>query len=193
MSNLDLDSLIYLTILGAAIIGWFIAENRQGLGKIARMLIAWVLIFVGVVGAYGLWEDIESELLPRQAVVADGTAISIPRSFDGHFHLTLQINDVPVDFLVDTGATDIVLSLEDATRIGLDPENLAFIGRARTANGDVRTAFVNLDNIVLGPFSHRGIPASVNEGEMPGSLLGMRYLSLFDRIEISGDQMTLRP
>ena len=193
MSNLDLDSLIYLTILGAAIIGWFIAENRQGLGKIARMLIAWVLIFLGVVGAYGLWEDIESELLPRQAVIEDGTAITIPRSFDGHFHLTLRINEVPVDFLVDTGATDIVLALEDGSRIGLDPDGLAFIGRARTANGDVRTAFVNLDNVVLGPFSHADIPASVNEGEMPGSLLGMRYLSLFDRIEISGDQMTLRP
>ncbi|MBT8412948.1 MAG: TIGR02281 family clan AA aspartic protease [Boseongicola sp.] len=193
MNNIDLDSLIYLTILGAAVIGWFIAENRQGLGKIARMLVAWGLIFVGFVGAYGLWEDIEGELVPRQAVVADGSAISIPRSFDGHFHLTLQINDVPVDFLVDTGATDIVLTLKDAARIGLDPDELAFIGRARTANGDVRTAFATLDTVELGPFSHRNIPASVNEGEMPGSLLGMRYLSLFDRIEISGDQMTLEP
>jgi len=193
MNNIDLDSLIYLTILGAAVIGWFIAENRQGLGKVARMLVAWGLIFVGFVGAYGLWEDIEGELVPRQAVVADGSAISIPRSFDGHFHLTLQINDVPVDFLVDTGATDIVLTLKDAARIGLDPDELAFIGRARTANGDVRTAFATLDTVELGPFSHRNIPASVNEGEMPGSLLGMRYLSLFDRIEISGDQMTLEP
>ncbi|NNJ67696.1 MAG: TIGR02281 family clan AA aspartic protease [Boseongicola sp.] len=193
MNNIDLDSLIYLTILGAAVIGWFIAENRQGLGKIARMLVAWGLIFVGFVGAYGLWEDIEGELVPRQAVIADGSAISIPRSFDGHFHLTLQINDVPVDFLVDTGATDIVLTLKDAARIGLDPDELAFIGRARTANGDVRTAFATLDTVELGPFSHRNIPASVNEGEMPGSLLGMRYLSLFDRIEISGDQMTLEP
>jgi len=193
MNNIDLDSLIYLTILGAAIVGWFIAENRQGLGKIARMLVAWGLIFVAFVGAYGLWEDIESELLPRQAVIEDGSAISIPRSFDGHFHLTLQINDVPVDFLVDTGATDIVLTIEDARRIGLDPSELAFIGRARTANGDVRTAFANLDTVQLGPFSHQNIPASINEGEMPGSLLGMRYLSLFDRIEISGDQMTLEP
>lgn len=193
MNNIDLDSLIYLTILGAAIVGWFIAENRQGLGKIARMLVAWGLIFVAFVGAYGLWEDIESELLPRQAVIEDGSAISIPRSFDGHFHLTLQINDVPVDFLVDTGATDIVLTIEDARRIGLDPSELAFIGRARTANGDVRTAFASLDTVQLGPFSHQNIPASINEGEMPGSLLGMRYLSLFDRIEISGDQMTLEP
>ena len=193
MQNLDLDSLIYLTILGAAMIGWFIAENRSGLGKMTRMLIAWCLIFIGAIGAYGLWEDIEDELLPRQAVVEDGAAVAIPRGIDGHFHLTLQVNDTPVDFLVDTGATDIVLTLEDAARVGLDPDTLAFIGRARTANGEVRTAFTELDRIELGPFLHQNIPASVNEGEMPGSLLGMRYLSLFDRIEISGDQMTLRP
>ena len=193
METLDLDSLIYLTILGAALIGWFIAENRKGLGKVARMMIAWVLIFAGVVGAYGLWEDIQDELLPRQAVVEEGAAIAIPRGFDGHFHLTLNINGTPVDFLVDTGATDIVLTVEDAKRVGLDPDTLAFIGRARTANGEVRTAFTKLETIELGPFLHQNIPASVNEGEMPGSLLGMRYLSLFDRIEIRGDQMTLRP
>jgi len=193
MNNLDLDGLIYLTILGAAILGWFVAENREGLGKFARMLIAWGLIFVAFIGAYGLWEDIEDDLLPRQAVIEDGAAISIPRGFDGHFRLTLQVNGTPVEFLVDTGATDIVLTLEDAARVGLEPETLAFIGRARTANGEVRTAFTDLDSIALGPFTHKNIPASVNEGEMPGSLLGMRYLSLFDRIEISGDQMTLKP
>lgn len=193
MENLDLDRLIYLTILGAAILGWFIAENRGNLGKAARMLVAWGMIFIGFVAAYGLWDDIENDLLPRQAVVEDGSAILIPRRSDGHFHLVLEINGVDVDFLVDTGATDIVLSLDDARRIGLDPDNLAFLGRARTANGDVRTAFADLDVVALGPIVHRNIPASVNGGEMNGSLLGMRYLSLFERIEIRGDQMVLEP
>lgn len=193
MENLDLGNLIYLTILGAAILGWFIAENRRGLGKAVRMMIAWVLIFVAFLAAYGLWEDIENDLLPRQAVVEDGTAIAIPRGFDGHFHLTLDVNGTPVDFLVDTGATDIVLTLEDAARVGLAPDTLAFIGRARTANGEVRTAFASLDTVTLGPFTRQNVPVSVNEGEMPGSLLGMRYLSMFDRIEISGDQMILEP
>ena len=193
MDNANLDSLIYLTILGAAIFGWFIAENRRGLGKVARMMLAWGLIFVAFIGAYGLWEDIENDLVPRQSVMEDGSAITIPRGHDGHFHLTLEINGTSVDFLVDTGATDIVLTLEDAERVGLDPANLAFLGRARTANGEVRTAFAQLDRISLGPMTHENIPASVNAGEMEGSLLGMRYLSLFDRIEISGNEMVLRP
>ncbi len=193
MENVELDRLIYLTILGAAVLGWFIAESRGSLGKSARMLVAWGLIFVGFIGAYGIWEDIKTDLIPRQSVAEDASSITIPRKSDGHFHLTLDVNGTPVDFLVDTGATDIVLSMEDARRIGLDPENLAFLGRARTANGEVRTAFTNLDTMSLGPIVHQNIPASVNGGEMSGSLLGMRYLSLFERIEISGDQMILEP
>ena len=193
MNNLDLDSLIYLTILGAAVIGWFVAENREGLGKVARMALAWGLIFVAFIAAYGLWEDVESDLVPRSAIIEDGQAIEIPRSFDGHFHLTLDVNGVPVDFLVDTGATDVVLTMEDARRVGLDPDNLAFLGRARTANGEVRTAFTTLDSIGVGPITYRNLNASVNGGEMDGSLLGMTYLGLFDRIEIQGDRMMLQP
>ena len=193
MNNLDLDSLIYLTILGAAVIGWFVAENREGLGKVARMALAWGLIFVAFIAAYGLWEDVESDLVPRSAIIEDGQAIEIPRSFDGHFHLTLNVNGVPVDFLVDTGATDVVLTMEDARRVGIDPDNLAFLGRARTANGEVRTAFATLDSIGVGQITYRNLNASVNAGEMDGSLLGMTYLGLFDRIEIQGDRMTLQP
>ena len=193
MNNLDLDSLIYLTILGAAVIGWFVAENREGLGKVARMALAWGLIFVAFIAAYGLWEDVESDLVPRSAIIEDGQAIEIPRSFDGHFHLTLDVNGVPVDFLVDTGATDVVLTMEDARRVGIDPDNLAFLGRARTANGEVRTAFATLDSIGVGQITYRNLNASVNAGEMDGSLLGMTYLGLFDRIEIQGDRMTLQP
>ena len=193
MSNLDLDSLIYLTILGAAVIGWFIAENREGLGKAARMALAWGLIFVAFIAAYGLWEDVESDLVPRSAIVEDGQAIEIPRGFDGHFRLTLDVNGVPVDFLVDTGATDVVLTMDDARRVGLDPDNLTFLGRARTANGEVSTAFATLDSIGIGPVIYRNLNASVNGGEMDGSLLGMTYLGLFDRIEIQGDRMRIQP
>lgn len=193
MNDLDLDNLIYLTVLGAAVVGWFIAENREGLGKVARMALAWGLIFVAFVAAYGLWEDVETDLVPRSAVIEDGSAIEISRSFDGHFHLTLDVNGTPVEFLVDTGATDVVLTMDDARRVGLDPDSLAFLGRARTANGEVRTAYADLESIGIGPIIYRNLTAAVNAGDMDGSLLGMSYLGLFERIEISGDRMTLRP
>lgn len=192
MENVDLPRLIYLVLLGTAIAGWFIAENRQNLGKTARMGMAWGLIFIGFVAIYGLWDDIRDDVMPRQTVLESGL-IEVPRSGDGHFHLTLELNGEPVDFLVDTGASDIVLTMEDAERVGLDPDNLAFLGTARTANGTVRTAFATIDTISIGPVSFNRVGVSINGGEMPGSLLGMSLLSRFDRLEITDNRLRLEP
>ena len=193
MENLPFDRLIYLVILGTAIAGWFIAENRQSLGKSARMALAWGLIFLGFVAAYGLWEDIQGDFLPQQAVLEDGRLIEIPRGRDGHFHLMLELDGTDVDFLVDTGASDVVLTKNDAERIGLDLDDLAFVGTARTANGEVRTAYTTIGEIALGPVIFRNVSVAVNSGEMSGSLLGMAYLDRFSRIEIAGGQMRLTP
>ena len=193
MADIDITSLVYLVILLAAFIGWFLAEFSGGFGKMLRIMTAWGLIFLGVIAGYGLWSDVRTELIPQQTVIADGTAIEVGRHPGGHFHLVVEMNGVPVDFLVDTGATDIVLMLEDAERIGLDPETLPFIGRARTANGEVATAYTTIDQVTLGPVTHRNVPVAVNQADMPGSLLGMSYLSRFERLEISGDVLRLTP
>ena len=94
-------------------------------------------------------------------------------------------------FVVDTGASDIVLSKADAGRIGIDPEELNYLGRAATANGETRTAFVKLDEIVVGNAVDHNVSAVVNEGAMSQSLLGMGYLQRWGRIEISGGEFRL--
>lgn len=155
----------------------------------------WILIFLGTVAAIGLWDDISSDLRPRSAIPLaeiNGSVVEIPVGNDGHFHLTLRVNNVPVNFLIDTGATQVVLTQQDAIRVGLDPANLAYIGRANTANGEVNIAPVKLDHVALGDIVDRGLRASVNGGEMDGSLLGMSYLSRFQSIEIRPGWMILR-
>jgi len=191
MDSSDLPRVIYLGILLVALLGWLIAENRQSLGQKARGLIVWGLIFIGLMAGYGLWGDIRDDISPRQAVLEDGAGITVPRAQDGHFHLTLILNNVPVEFLVDTGATDIVLTREDAERVGLSPEDLAFLGRARTANGTVSTAFTTVDTVELGPARFDRVGVAVNGGEMSGSLLGMSFLSRFERLEIADNRLTL--
>ena len=96
-------------------------------------------------------------------------------------------------FVVDTGATEIVLSRADAKRAGIAMDDLLFFGRANTANGVVETAPVRLDRLSLGDQEARNIRAFVNGGEMEGSLLGMAYLNRFSRIEISGNELRLIP
>jgi len=96
-----------------------------------------------------------------------------------------------VEFVVDTGATDVVLTREDAQRAGIDLASLAYTGRAMTANGMVRTASARVDEISLGDTRDTGLRVSINEGEMPQSLLGMTYLRRFSRIEIANDTLIL--
>jgi aspartyl protease family protein len=181
--------LFYLVLLLLAVGGWAMVEYRGRLGLAARTAAAWGLIFLGVAAGYGLWSDIRRDI-PRQATLQDG-AIEIPRAADGHYHLTLQINGTPVSFLADTGASNMVLSRADARRLGIDPDSLAFVGQARTANGIVRTARVRLPEVTLGPWQDRNVPAFVNDGDMDLSLLGMDYLGLF-HVEMARDRMILR-
>lgn len=185
--------LIYLGLLGAVIGGYFLVANRQNLGRMAQQASIWGLIFVGVMAGYGLWNDIRSDIRPQQAVFsAPGeTRIEVPRAQDGHYYLTLRISDTPVTFIVDTGASDVVLSREDAARLGLNPADLTYLGRAGTANGMVRTARVTLTDVRLGTIHDPHLTAWVSNGQMPGSLLGMAYLERFNRIEIAGDRLVL--
>ena len=190
MDGETLGRVAYLAIILVALGGWMMVEFRQRMGQALRMAMAWGLIFIGVMAGYGLWTDVRRDILPSQMVSAGG-AVEVPRAADGHYYLTVTINGTPIVFMADTGASTMVLSREDARRLGIDPESLAYLGEASTANGVVRTARVNLPLVELGPFRNEDFSAWVNAGEMDGSLLGMDYLGQF-RLEIAGNKMILR-
>jgi aspartyl protease family protein len=189
MDSDDTARLIYLGLLLAATGGWVLVEYRGRLGFALRSAMAWGLIFVGVAAGYGLWTDLRRGEVPQQMLTGDG-GIVLPRAPDGHYYLTLTISGTPLEFLVDTGATNVVLSRDDARRLGIDPDGLAWLGEANTANGVVRTARVTLQDVRLGDIVDDRLGASVNDGQMEGSLLGMDYLGRY-RIEIAGDRMVL--
>jgi aspartyl protease family protein len=191
MSSFELGNLLYLVLLLAMVLTWFIAQNRQSLGKTAQQALAWWLIFVGVIAAIGVWDDIRNTIRPSQGKITATGQVEVPMANDGHYYLTLQVNGKPIEFLIDTGASDIVLTLADAKRVGVPVDDIAYVGRAMTANGEVRTAPVKLGSIELGPVLDRDVTAWVNEGELDQSLLGMAYLRRWDRIEISGRALIL--
>ncbi len=183
--------LVYLAVLLAFVAGFFLWGRRGRLGRSLRDLGVWALIFAMVVIAYGFRDTLRDELLPAAMVQTDADTIELRRGSDGHFHADLDVNGRSVRFMVDTGASDIVLSRRDAARVGLDPANLAYLGSARTANGAVTTAEVRLGVVKFGDMTETGVRASVNGGALDTSLLGMAYLDRFSRIEIAGDRMRL--
>ena len=191
MSGDQYGNLIYLLLLGAVLVSYMIVANRRQLGSMVRNAALWVFIFLGAIAAVGLWNDLRHDIAPRQSVMQEGTGITVPRSQDGHYYLTLDVNGKSVRFIVDTGATEIVLSRNDAARIGLNVDSLVYSGRAFTANGIVQTAPVRLERIGFGGIEESGIRAVVNNGEMSESLLGMSYLNRFSTLSISNGTLTL--
>ena len=186
----DSARILYLSLLLGAIGFYFIVANRRRMGQMVRHAALWALIFIGLLAAAGLWQDVQTRIAPAQIVSGDGV-IEVPRDRSGHYVVMANLNGTAVEFLVDTGASNVVLSMEDAKRAGIDVDNLAFLGRAETANGTVRTAPVWVKNLSFGGIVDHDVRAYVTDGDLFGSLLGMDYLQRFERIEITRDRLIL--
>ena len=116
-------------------------------------------------------------------------ARSIRRAPDGHFYADAIVNGATIRFVVDTGASVVALTREDAQRAGLTfpAQRLRAIG----AGGEMDVMPVTLDRVTLGPVEARDVPAVVGE-RLPMSLLGQSFLGRVGAVEIRGDTMTIR-
>ncbi len=191
MENVDNARLTYLIILVVAIAGSYLVSNRKNLGKTLQQAMIWGLIFLGVIAGVGLWDDIRQSAQPSYASVIADNQIKLRRAADGHYYVNTKVNGTTLRFMVDTGASDIVLTQSDARAAGLDPDTLNYLGTASTANGEVRTAPIRLDSLSIGPIVDTGLRAVVNQGVMDQSLLGMSYLQRFSSVEFSGGYLVL--
>ena len=109
----------------------------------------------------------------------------------GHFFIDAYVNGASVRFMVDTGATLVALSPQDAEAAGLSGRSLRFTQRVSTAHGEARVAPTSLRELRLGQFSTEEVSAVVMEDAMPVSLLGMSYLSRLTGYSIHDGVLTL--
>ena len=126
----------------------------------------------------------------QQAVDLGTGDIRLERNGDGHFYADVEVNGVPVHFLIDTGATSIALTHEDARRASIPLEaSSEVVGMG--AGGEIYGQAVQLDRIKLGPQEVRDMSATVLDGGEQ-SLLGQTFLARFKSVVIEGDTMVLR-
>lgn len=130
-----------------------------------------------------------------QAAVADpaASAASITKASDGHYWAEADVDGRRVRFLVDTGASAVALTLEDATRLGLDPKTLSYDYGVQTANGQARAALVKLASVSVAGAKVKNVEAFVIEKGLDTSLLGMSYLGRLSRFEATPGALILRP
>jgi aspartyl protease family protein len=125
-------------------------------------------------------------------VSISGNELALSESADGHFYVMGEANGTRIRFLIDTGASDIVLSPSDAARLGIDVTALDFSRAYQTANGLGQGASYRLDNLAIGPIALMDVPVSINRSEMSSSLLGMSFLKQMASFEIRDRHLYLR-
>jgi aspartyl protease family protein len=136
--------------------------------------------------------DMRSELVPGYPAEVGGNRMVFSENRDGDFTAIGKVNGTPVEFVIDTGASDIVLSPADARRAGIDVAALHFTGIFETANGEGRGAPATVDKLEVGPVRLVDVPVSVNQTKMRSSLLGMTFLRRMKSFEMKGRKLTLR-
>jgi clan AA aspartic protease (TIGR02281 family) len=137
-------------------------------------------------------EESEESGEGEESEESEGWEYVVDAGSHGHFVIEAVVDGVPLTFLLDTGASDIVLTLEDARQLGFLPQTLEFSQRFRTANGAVRGAPVRLRELRIGQFSLYDLDASVNEAPLAISLLGMRFLDRLNGYQVEDGRLILR-
>lgn len=175
----------------------FAVRWRTSPGEALRNAAIWVAIAATIGALYSLRHEFERlaermmfELVPHRGQITDNR-ITFRARDSGHFVVEAHIDATPIRLMVDTGATDLVLSPSDAQRLGFDLSALNFTRAYNTANGTVRGAPVRLRHVTLGPIELNDVRASVNQAPMSTSLLGMSFLSRLSGYEVNGDTLTL--
>lgn len=111
----------------------------------------------------------------------------------GHFNSRIEVNGRGIEAMVDTGASVVAMSYEDARRSGLFIGSNNYTGRVRTANGIAKVAPVKLERVRIGDIVIRNVRGVVAEpGKLDGTLLGMSFLSRLKRVEIKQGRLILQ-
>lgn len=181
-----------------------ILASRRSLGETVRQVALWLLIILALVTGYlyrgelrSVGERLLAGLVPGRAVVVTasdgGSEVVLHKSLGGHFVTSVDVDGVSVPMVVDTGASSVALSYEDALRFGIDPARLSFTRTILTANGRAMAAPVRLQQVAIGPILRTDVEGLVvEEGKLDQSLLGMSFLSTLQSLQMQSDELRLR-
>jgi len=183
----------------------------SGTSNLMSELAGWV--FVAVLGAlaFSYYEDIKVYVVDAAAGPATGRPtiaaagaepiqvaksvgqVEIKAHRNGHFHAEAEVNGRTIEVLVDTGATMVALTYEDAETAGIFLTSADFTHRVNTANGTGKVAPVKIDRLTVGDITVRNVDAAVVErGMMKTTLLGMSFLSRLSRFEMRSGTLVLQ-
>jgi aspartyl protease family protein len=180
------------------LVGSALLVRRLPLGQTLKMMLAWALIFAALFAVIALRHDfmalgsrILGEVTGTAGQQAEGGALRIRRSDDGHFWAAAEVNGRPLRFMIDSGATTTTLSAAAARAVGIEPSD-NFGVMVDTANGTVVMQRGRIARLRLGPIERADLAVHIAPNDMV-SVIGMNFLSSLRGWGVEGDTLVLRP
>jgi aspartyl protease family protein len=186
-------SLIALVSAGAARL------RRSSLGQHLRHAAIWLVIVAVIALGFAYRDELAGVPAHLRLAFSTGEPVAggtheliVPADEGGSFLLVGKVNGQRVRFMVDTGASDTVLSQDDAKRLGIDVAGLRYDSPAGTANGVVYGARYVVPRLEVGSIVLDNFPVTINQAPMGVSLLGMTFVHRLDSFEVRGHRLILR-
>lgn len=162
-------------------------------------MLLWLLIFIVLIVVYAFRFELETlkdrvlaVLIPSYSWTNDDGHLVIARHKNGHFYINAYGKHYQkVLFLVDTGASDIALTKEDARKLGFDLSRLRYTKQYSTANGISAAAPVRIPQLTIGKKTFYNIEGHITSGDLDISLLGMSLIEDFKDFKITQDMLIL--
>jgi aspartyl protease family protein len=175
-----------------------LAARRLSLGEVAKAALAWIAIFAALFAIFsfrfefiGIWERVKADISGTAGQNISGEAIELRRQDDGHYWLLVDINNKPVRFMVDSGATMTAINTMTAKEVGVEADGYPII--LNTANGRVAAKRANVKLLAVGSHNIENHAVVVSESFGDVNLLGMNFLNSMQSWRVEGNVMVLQP
>lgn len=191
----------YLGVIGLVAASAVLGSGIQ-LTQLMRNIFIWLaLIFALLIGYNNRYElqdlahRLTAGIIPSSPVSFQqkgALSVAFRRALSGHFEAKGLVNGQPVYFMIDTGASSVVLCFADAKRIGIETQKLRYVIPVSTANGSTMAAPIVLDSLKIGDIVRNNVHALITPPDTINiNLLGMSFLNRLSGYTVRGDRLLL--
>jgi len=197
ISSHEWSNVIYILILVVLLIMGF---SRKDLPtkKIFEFTGLWVLFALLALILYSyrfeigeIKDRVLSDLFPAKAINKNHEKLILNIAQDGHYYLNVKIRNQEVRFMIDTGASDMVIDEKIALKLGFDLRNINYNKIFQTANGQSYGASIYFDEVDVSGVKFYNVQASITNSDLVIPLLGMSFLQKFYKYEFFRDKLIL--
>jgi aspartyl protease family protein len=195
----DTGRLVYLIVLLAVVASGVVFGTRSDIGRNLKYLMIWAGIFavIAIIASFRpemqqLGARVMGQVDPARGEQV-GTALHLSKRDDGHYWVRAEVNGASALFIVDTGASSILITRDTAQAIGIDVSQLQFWVTTQTANGEARAAPVAIKSMKVGEIERQNLKALVGDDGLQVNLLGMTFLDTLGSVRMERGTLVLTP